>query len=112
MMRPPASGPSTADSAQTLASQPWIFARSIGGIEVADDGHRGRLDGAGADALDKPEGDQRRHRPGEPAQDRAEQEDHDPDQHDRLAAAARSASLPNTTVVAVWVRRNAENTQL
>ena len=25
---------------------------------------------------------------------------------------ARSASLPNTTVVAVWVRRNAENTQL
>ena len=25
---------------------------------------------------------------------------------------ARSASLPNTTVVAVWVRRNAEKTQL
>ena len=24
----------------------------------------------------------------------------------------RSESLPNTTVVAVWVRRNAENTQL
>ena len=29
-----------------------------------------------------------------------------------LLRPARSASLPNTTVVAVWVRRNAANTQL
>ena len=60
----------------------------VGGIEVADDGHRGRLDRARADALNEPEGDQRRHRPREPAQDRANEEDRDPDQHHRLAADA------------------------
>ena len=30
MMRPPARGPRIADTAQTLASQPWIFPRSCG----------------------------------------------------------------------------------
>ena len=30
MMRPPARGPKIADTAQTLASQPWIFPRSCG----------------------------------------------------------------------------------
>ena len=36
-------------------------------IEIADDGHGGRLNRARADALHQPEDDQRRHRPREPA---------------------------------------------
>ena len=86
MMRPPASGPTTAESAQTLARQPWILAALVRRIEVADDGHGGRLNRARADALHEPEHDQRRHRPGESAEHRAEQEDRDADQHHRLAA--------------------------
>ena len=85
MMRPPASGPRTADNAQTLASQPWIFAALMRRVKVADDGHGGRLDRARADALRQPEDDQRRHRPRESAKNRAEQEDRDPDQHHPLA---------------------------
>ena len=55
-------------------------------IEVADDGHGGRLDRARADALNQPEDDQRRHRPRESAQNRAKEEGCDPDQHHSLAA--------------------------
>ena len=40
------------------ARQPALDLRPfVGGIEVADDGHRGRLDRAGANALNEPEGD-------------------------------------------------------
>ena len=44
----------------------------LDGVDVADDGHRRRLDRAGAQSLQRPEGDQRRHAPGEAAEDRAE----------------------------------------
>jgi hypothetical protein len=55
-------------------------------IEVANDGHRHRLNRPGAEPLDQPEGDQRRHRPGEAAADRAGEEDGDADQQHVLAA--------------------------
>jgi hypothetical protein len=55
-------------------------------VDVPDDGHRGRLDRAGAQSLQGAEGDQRRHAPGQTAQDRAGDERPDPDQHHRLAA--------------------------
>ena len=55
-------------------------------IEVADDGHGGWLNRARADALNQPEDDERRHRPGEAAENRANEEDRDPDQHHILAA--------------------------
>ena len=44
------------------------------GVEVADDRHRHRLDGARTEALQRPEDDQRRHAPGEAAEHRAEHE--------------------------------------
>jgi hypothetical protein len=52
-------------------------------VEVADDSHAHRLDGAGADALDQPEHDQRRHRPGDAAQERADEEHGDPGEQHR-----------------------------
>ena len=55
-------------------------------IEIADDRHRDRLHGAGADALDEPEDDERGHRPGKAAEDRADEEDRNARQHDDLAA--------------------------
>jgi len=55
-------------------------------VDVTDDRHRGRLDRAGAQSLQGPEGDQRRHAPGDATEDRAEDEGADPDQHDRLSA--------------------------
>ena len=55
-------------------------------VEVADDRHRHRLDGAGAEALDRPEHDQRGHPPCDAAGQRADEEDPDADQHHRLAA--------------------------
>src|SRR5271157_3978849 len=68
------------------ARQPSLnFRPLMRGIEVADDGHRDRLDRAGADSLNEPEGDQRRHRPREPAKDRTDEEDRDSDQDHRLA---------------------------
>ena len=69
---PPSVGPTTADIAQTLATYPWTLARSASDVEVADDRHAGRLDRAGAEALQPAEDDQRGHVPGEPAQDRAD----------------------------------------
>ena len=55
-------------------------------IEVADDGHRGRLNRARANALREPEDNERGHRPRESAENRAKQEDHDANQHHPLSA--------------------------
>ncbi len=56
-------------------------------VDVADDRHPDRLDRAGAKPLDQPERDQSRHAPREPTQYRADHEQPDAEQHDRLAAA-------------------------
>jgi hypothetical protein len=56
------------------------------GVDVAGDGDRHGHDGAGAEALHGPEGDQGGHAPGEAAEDRAEQEDGDAEQENRFAA--------------------------
>ncbi len=51
-------------------------------VEIADDGHRDRLDSAGAEALQQPENDQGSHRPGEAGERRADEKDDDAaDQH-------------------------------
>ena len=55
-------------------------------VQVADDREPDRLDRAGADALQQPAGDERRHRPGQPAQHGRGEEDPDPEQQQRLAA--------------------------
>ena len=68
------------------AGQPALNLRSlVHRVEVADDGHSGWLNSARADALHQAKDDQRRHRPGESAQDRAKEEDRNPGQHNHLA---------------------------
>jgi len=55
-------------------------------VDVADDGERGGLHRAGAEALQRPEGDQRADSLGEPAGHRADEKQRDPAQQHRLAA--------------------------
>ena len=97
---PPRVGPTTADM-RPDAGQVALRLRPLGeGVDVAGDGDAHRLHRARAQPLQRAEHDERRHAPGEPAQDRAEQEQRDAEQHDRLAtercrrACRRSAPTP------------------
>ena len=80
------SGPTTNAMPKTAPNRPWYLPRSCGREQVADDRERDREQCAGADALDAPEEDEHPHVLAEAGQGRADQEDHDADHEDRLAA--------------------------
>jgi len=83
--RPPSVGPTTEDSPD--AGEVALHPRPLGdGVDVPGDGDRHRLHRTGTEPLDRAERDEDRHAPGEPTQDRAEQEEPDAEQDQRFAA--------------------------
>ena len=90
----PSDGPSTAAKPNTLDTRPCTCARSVGRIDVAENGGGDRLNAAGAEALQRAEQDQRGHVAGEAAQSGTDQEQTGSDKEHLLAAIDVGESRP------------------
>ena len=91
--KPPSSGPATTETPNTRAEQALVAAAVARRDEVADDGHRDDEQAAAAEPLDRAERDQLRHALRQPAQRRADEEEHERELEDALAAV-EVAELP------------------
>ncbi len=88
-------GPGHAGGAEHGPEVALVAAALPGADDVGDDRLGQHDEPTGADALDRPEGDELAHRGGETGQDAADDEDHDGATGTAACARSRSPSLPN-----------------